>query len=90
MLLSPDWLDDAALSPPRAAWAVDDIWLSAQYARLGREIIHAPDLRAHATPLPDPDRLQDATLDGANRAGANRRLAQRLAAEYRIWGAPDA
>ncbi len=87
VMLRPDWLDEAALAPPPEAWAVDDIWLSAQYARLGRRIVEACGLRAHAAPLSEPDRLQDARLDGADRATANRRLAQRLAAEYGIWGA---
>ena len=87
VLLRPDWLDDTALAPPPEAWAVDDIWLSAQYARLGRKIIQPPGLRVHASPLPDPGRLQDTVLDGENRAESNHRLAHRLATEYRIWGA---
>ncbi len=87
VLLSPGWLDEAALAPPPEAWAVDDIWLSAQYARLGRRIVRPAGLRAHAAPLLEPARLQDARLDGADRATANRRLAQRQVTEYGIWGA---
>jgi len=86
VLIRPEWLDDLALTPPRDAWAVDDIWLSAHFARRGRVIEEMPKLRS-ATALPDPGNLQDATLDGANRAQANRRLAQHLAETYQIWGA---
>ena len=86
VMLRPDWLDDTALEPSPEAWAVDDIWLSAQYARLGREVLEVPGLRDLATPLAEPGRLQDALIDGASRAEANRKLARELAREYRIWG----
>ncbi len=86
VLLRPDWLDDTALEPPPEAWAVDDIWLSAQYARAGCEVVEVKGLRDLASPLADPDRLQDALVDGATRAEANRKLAGQLARKYRIWG----
>ena len=87
VMIRPDWLDDAALEPPAVAWAVDDIWLSAQYARLGRALHQAAQPRRHAHPLADPDSLQKAHLNGVSRAEANRKTAHRLAEEYHIWGA---
>lgn len=88
VLLRPDWLD----APPAVAqaWAVDDIWLSAQYARAGRRIWKQPGLRGHATPLADPGRLQDAVIDGRDRDAANRAAAQAMARAYGIWQAASA
>ncbi|HHB80332.1 MAG TPA: glycosyltransferase family 2 protein [Aliiroseovarius sp.] len=86
VMLQPDWLDDAALNPPQEAWPVDDIWLSAQFARLGRAVIQAPGLRAQASPLPDPEPLQDAVFAGEGRGQLNQQLAHKLATQYHIWG----
>jgi len=86
VIIDPNWLGTSALTPPASAWAVDDIWLSAQYARTGRTIIEASHLRRQVQPLADPDRLQDAVVKGENRADANRKMAHHLAAEYGIWG----
>ncbi len=89
VLIRPDWLDDAALTPPAGAWAVDDIWLSAHYARAGRQIWQAPGLRALARPLADPARLQDAVIGGQNRATANHAMARALADRFEIWDRPQ-
>ena len=65
---------------------VDDIWLSAVLAASGTPIIAAPHLRSLAQPLPAPDGLQDAAMDGLSRAQANKRSATALSIELGVWG----
>jgi hypothetical protein len=67
--------------PPPEAWAVDDLWLSGQYAALGREVIHVPAARALISPLASPDALQDTT----DRAGANAEAAALVHQLFGIW-----
>lgn len=87
VLLAPDELPAGALAmPPAAAWAVDDIWLSAQFARAGLGITTVPAARALAVPraVPGPQ-LQDARIEGQDRAAANRACAALAHARYGLW-----
>ncbi len=86
VLLRPDWLDETIFEPPREAWPVDDIWLSANFERLGLKIWKAAGLRALATGVEDPGNLQDAKIGGLDRNLANRQAAQLCADRFGIWG----
>lgn len=86
VLIRPDWLED--FTPEADAWAVDDIALSAAFARKGRVIWKEAGLRALTRPLADPHRLQDSRINGIDRATANRQVAARLARRHHIWSEP--
>ncbi|HHL21584.1 MAG TPA: hypothetical protein ENJ52_08655 [Aliiroseovarius sp.] len=86
VLIRPGWLAD--FTPTPDAWAVDDIALSAHFARRGRPIWKEPGLRTLTRPLADPHRLQDARIGGIDRATANRQVAARLARRHHIWSEP--
>jgi len=86
VLIQPDMLDDVAFEMPELAWAVDDVYLSATYARLGLGIRQVSGLREMCTPLEDPGNLQDATIGGESRKQANQRTANYLAEQFGIWG----
>jgi len=82
----PDWLAGAECAPPPAAWPVDDIWLSAQLARQGIAIRVAPEARAGIRPAyTDAHGLQDAVIDGRDRAAANRACLDEITARYGLW-----
>lgn len=82
-VLAPAEVAAQVAAPPTEAWAVDDIWLSGQYAALGREVIHVPAARAFMTPLDAPGGLQDTT----DRATANRDAAALVHDLFGIWSA---
>jgi len=67
--------------PPPEAWAVDDIWLSGQFAAIGLGCTELPEARALCTPLAAPGALQDATP----RDAMNRAAAALIHARYGIW-----
>ena len=79
----------AALGPVRtpddAAIWVDDIWLSAQIARARRPVVACPGAFAGVTAHAAPAALQDAIIDGMNRAQCNRSVAASLQARLGIW-----
>ncbi|MEQ8903214.1 MAG: hypothetical protein RID11_05575 [Roseovarius sp.] len=82
----PDWLAGAECTPPPAAWPVDDIWLSAQLARQGIAVRLAPEARAGMCPAyTDAHGLQDAVIDGRDRAAANRACLDEFTARYGLW-----
>ena len=85
VLVQSRWLNAIATPPPDIAWPVDDIWLSAHFAKVGLKIWMAGHLRQGAQPLPDPNSLQASTIDGQNRAAANRAAAEYLSKRYDIW-----
>ena len=85
VMIRPDWLDDAAMTPPEVAWAVDDIWLSGAYARAGRGVVEVAGARRLATPLTDPGNLQDARIAGLSRADANRACALHVTERFGTW-----
>lgn len=85
VMIRPDWLDDIAMCPPDIAWAVDDIWLSAAFARTERDVAEVSEARSLAAPLSDPGNLQDARIDGRTRAEANRACALSIGEDFGTW-----
>ncbi|MDA7428166.1 hypothetical protein PGB28_06830 [Primorskyibacter aestuariivivens] len=83
--LWPDDLDDLALTVPDEAFAVDDIWLSGQFARFGLPIALCSAARDLCVPRALADGLQDAELFGRDRAAANRVCVEALTARFGIW-----
>ena len=85
VLIRPEWLQADNLTAPDAAWAVDDIWLSALHARAGRKICKAGALRRLMAPLAEPQALQQARIGGLARDEANRMTARHVARHFGIW-----
>lgn len=86
----PDWLAGAECAPPPLAWPVDDIWLSAHLARQGVAIRLVPAAREGMCPAYfDAHGLQDAVIDGRNRAAANRACLDEITARYGLWPPMD-
>jgi len=84
--IRPGWLAGAECAPPRVAWAVDDIWLSAQLARQGLNIRIAPQAIDGADLVTrDAHALQDAVIDGLTRRAANRACAAEVTSRYGLW-----
>ncbi|SIO46247.1 hypothetical protein SAMN05444722_2317 [Rhodovulum sp. ES.010] len=89
VLISPDMIPPEAHDIPAPAWAVDDIWLSGQYAAQGLPIRLAPAARAACVPLARPAALQDARIGGRTRAEANAAAAQTIHARHGLWPPSD-
>lgn len=86
--VSPRWLSGPELTPPDAAWAADDIWLSGHLARQRITLHEVPSARHGMRPAyPDTHALQTAQLNGQTRDAANRACAALLHDRYGIW--PD-
>ena len=84
--IRPDWLSGPDCMPPPEAWAVDDIWLSAQLARQGIPIRLAPDAReGMRLAYEDAHGLQDAAISGRERHAANLACVARVTARYSLW-----
>ena len=83
--LWPDDLDHAALEVPEVAFAVDDIWLSGHFARLGLPVSLCPEARELCTPRDLGAGLQDAQVFGRDRAEANRGCVEELTRRFGIW-----
>jgi hypothetical protein len=77
-VVRPHFFDDAAYDIPEEAWAVDDVWLSAQLARRGIAI-YCP--RRHPMPTAADSATHDALVDMKLEAGRRQDL-NRLAACY--------
>jgi hypothetical protein len=86
VVVRPEFFDDVSFHVPEEAWAVDDVWLSAQLARL--EIpIYCPRRQKMPRALAQSD---IASLLEMEVGGKGRQLLNRSAAEYcrdhlRIW-----
>jgi hypothetical protein len=86
VVVRPGFFDDTAFEVPDEAWAVDDVWLSAQLARLGIPV-YCP--RRH--PLPRALGQSDiASLFDMEVLGQGRQALNRVAAAYcrdtqRVW-----
>lgn len=90
VLISPHWFAGPEITPPEAAWLVDDIWLSGHLARQNIPIRLAPDARDGMQPLADDiNGLQDAMISGQTRDQANRACAALLHQRYGIWPPAD-
>jgi len=84
--IRPDWFAGPGCTPPPVAWAVDDIWLSAQLARQGLDIRIAPQAIANAELVTrDSHALQDAVIHGRTRRAANVACAAEVTSRYGIW-----
>jgi hypothetical protein len=84
--IRPDWLAGADCAPPPEAWAVDDIWLSAQLARQGIAIRVAPEARdGMRLAFEDGLGLQDARIGHKKRHAANLACVALVTARYGLW-----
>lgn len=81
----PDDLDNAALIVPERGFAVDDIWLSGQYARLGLPIGLCPEARRLCEPRDLGFGLQDGLVFGRDRAASNLACVEELTGQFGIW-----
>lgn len=71
--------------PPRPLNYVDDIWLSASIASAGYPVRKCPKARADVQPQEAPTQLQNAKIDGQDRAALNKAAMQHFREEYGIW-----
>jgi hypothetical protein len=86
VVVRPDFFDELAFDVPAEAWAVDDIWLSAQLAR--RNIpIYCP--RRHPLPMALDQSavaaLLDMEVDGQGRQALNRAAAAFCRDSLQVW-----
>lgn len=86
--LRPEFLDDAAFTIPSVLWTVDDVWISGHLARRGIPIWADSELfiARSVTATVATEALYTATIDGANRAAANRACVDYFRETYGIWG----
>jgi hypothetical protein len=86
--LRPEFLDDEAYVIPDVIWAVDDIWLSGHFARLGIPIWADSGLNlartVNQTQWNEP--LFAAVIDGTRRKEANAACVDYMRKTYGIWG----
>lgn len=91
VLVRPTFLDEQAFRIPDRFWAVDDIWLSGQMARLGISIY-----KVGRTPRSSPTRagktlaLLDLEVGGHGRDKLNLACVNYFRRQYGIWGGPSA
>jgi hypothetical protein len=87
VMIRPDWFDNSAYDIPPVLWTVDDIWLSGQVIRAGRDIRstdgarRCPTLWLSHSAAP----LYKHVEEDANRAEANRRCIIWFQDTYGIW-----
>lgn len=84
ILLRPKWLGTLGTPDHSERW-VDDIWLAAQIAITGRDIISCPEARSLVTPQNANNQLQDTKINGRSRAELNRYVSHRLSSKLGIW-----
>jgi hypothetical protein len=86
VVIRPEFLDEVAFEVPVEAWAVDDLWLSAQLARRGIPI-YCP--RRHPMPKAQAQSGVAALLDmedgGRDRQALNRAAAVYCQGRFGIW-----
>jgi len=84
--IRPGWLSGPECGPPPEAWAVDDLWLSAQLARQGIPIRLDPVARDGArVAYEDAHALQGAAIAGRKRHAANLACVAQVTARYGLW-----
>jgi hypothetical protein len=85
-VVRPEFFDDVAYDVPEEAWAVDDVWLSAQLARRGIPI-YCP--RRHPMPRAADhaalEALVDLELEAGRRQDLNRLAAQYCQDRFGVW-----
>ena len=86
VVVMPDFFDDLAFDIPPEAWPVDDVWLSANLARLKIDI-YCPWLFAlpSSTSFANVDALLDATFSGLGRQELNRLAAKVCQDKFGVW-----
>jgi hypothetical protein len=84
--IRPEWLTGQDCTPPPGAWAVDDIWLSAQFARQGQPVRLARGARdGLQLAYEDNHALQDAEILGRKRHAANLACVASVTSRYGLW-----
>jgi hypothetical protein len=88
VVVRPEFFDDVTFNIPAEAWAVDDIWLSANLARLGVRI-YCPWMAAlpNACEIASQDALVDAEFLGKKRQELNKAAAQVCQQKFGVWTA---
>ncbi|MBF9059804.1 glycosyltransferase family 2 protein [Rhodobacterales bacterium HKCCSP123] len=85
-VVRPEFFDDVAYDIPEEAWAVDDVWLSAQLARRGIPIF-CP--RRHPMPKAADhaslEALADLELEAGRRQDLNRLAARYCQEQFGVW-----
>lgn len=85
-VVRPEFFDDIAYDIPDVIWAVDDVWLSGMLALKGIPIWLPAGLEEpRTTAAHDVASLYLATIEGANRAEANRRCIEYMQQHFNIW-----
>lgn len=86
--VDPAWLSGDDMTPPEAAWPVDDIWLSGQLARQGIALREVADARDGLGPaFDDLHALQNASINDQSRHAANLACVEELTRRYGLWPA---
>ena len=85
-LMRPEFFDDTAYDIPEIIWAVDDVWLSGNLARLDVPIWALADQHdTQHTPAGIAEALHKAQIEGADRDAANMRCIQYFQDTYNVW-----
>lgn len=86
VVVRPEFFDDVAFDIPAEAWAVDDVWLSANLARLGVRI-YCPWMAAlpEASDMASQDALLDAEFLGKRRQELNKAAALVCQQKFGVW-----
>ncbi len=86
VVVKPDFFDEEAFDIPDVAWAVDDVWLSAQLARKDIAIYTPWRLPCpRSSEAVDEDSLLDLEVEGDGRQDLNRKTAIYCQQKYGIW-----
>lgn len=86
VVVRPEFFDDLAYDIPAEAWAVDDVWLSGNLARLNIKI-YCPWMVAlpESSDIAVQDALLDAEFLGKKRQELNRAAAQICQQKFGVW-----
>ncbi|AMY70857.1 glycosyltransferase family A protein [Frigidibacter mobilis] len=86
VLVRPEFFTPEDRVIPPVMWAVDDIWLSGLMAMRGIPIwLEAGAERTRTDPNHEPDALNSAVIEGADRHQANRLCAAHMRERFGIW-----
>ncbi len=86
VVVRPEFFGDIAYDIPNVLWTVDDYWLSGMLAVKGIPIYLPAGLaEPFSTGAHEVSSLYRATIEGANRAEANRRCIEYMQEHFGIW-----